>query len=383
MHLRLPLAVRQLGRKKQRKAMATLPPSVVDPVADAIHSHYKRVGDSEPQRTYIGASVIGKPCSRALWYDYRWAGRAQFDGRLYRLFERGRKEEPWLISDLRAIGVTVYEHDPSTGRQFNFVDPDCGGHLRGSCDGLAVGVPQAPKSVSVLEFKTASAKAFATIKKDGIAKCKPEYFAQAQLYMRWTRQIWGADGADAALFVVVNKDTDDIYSERIKYDGKAAETLVSKALAIIESTEPPERISSDPAWYECKFCHHHSICHGNDVPAVSCRTCAHSTPELDGDARWTCARHKADISVDQQRTGCGQHRYIPILLHKLGHPVDATDGGVVYQTPDGNSFINGDKPTGFTSQEIQAMQHKQDIGNIASDAFFQDMRQNFGGTVVA
>jgi hypothetical protein len=362
--------------------MATIPPSVVDPVAAAIYSHYKRVGDSESQRKYIGASVIGKPCSRALWYDFRWSGRATFDGRLYRLFERGRKEEPWLISDLRAIGVTVYEYDPATGRQFNFVDPDCGGHFGGSCDGLATGVPQAPKSVHVLEFKTSSAKAFATVKKDGIAKSKPEYFAQAQLYMRWTRQIWGANGAEAALFVVVNKDNDDIYSERIKYDAAAADQLVSKALAIIEAKEPPERIGG-PDWYECKFCQHHNVCHGNDVPAVSCRTCAHSTPELNGDGRWTCARHQVDLTAKQQRDGCDKHRYIPILLHKLGHPVDATDNGVVYQTPDGNSFINGDKPAGFTSQEIHDMKHKQDIGAIASDAFVQDMRQQFGGTVVA
>lgn len=364
--------------------MATIPPAVVDPVADAIHSHYKRVGDSEPQRTYIGASVIGKPCSRALWYDLRWAGRAQFDGRLYRLFERGRKEEPWLISDLRAIGVTVYEYDPATGRQFSFVDPDCGGHLRGNCDGLATGVPQAPKSVHVLEFKTSSAKAFATIKKDGIAKTKPEYFAQAQLYMRWTQQIWGDDGCHAALFVVVNKDTDDLYSERIKYDKTAADALVTKAILIISHSEPPQRLSNDPTWYECKFCHHNAICHGDAVPAVSCRTCAHSTPEMGGNTgRWSCAKHGADLSTDQQHKGCGSHRYIPVLLHRMGTPVDAIDAGVVYQTTDGKTFINGDKPQGFTSQEIHSMTHKQDISAIANDKFVQDMRHQFGGTVVA
>ena len=71
------------------------------------------------------------------------------------------------------------------------------------------------------------------------------------------------------------------------------------------------------------------------------------------------------------------------MLHRIGTPVDATDAGVVYQTADGKTFTNGDKPAGFTSQEIHDMKHKQDIGNIASDAFVQDMRQQFGGTVVA
>ncbi|GAG27102.1 unnamed protein product, partial [marine sediment metagenome] len=55
----------------------------------AIYAHYKEVGDAEPVRGYLGASIIGHPCERYLWYVFRQCCKPEFDGRMHRLFETG------------------------------------------------------------------------------------------------------------------------------------------------------------------------------------------------------------------------------------------------------------------------------------------------------
>ena len=66
---------------------------------------------------------IGNPCSRALWYGFRWAAQPEFSGRLYRLFQTGHLQEPRVYADLRAAGVTVYDTNPATGQQWSFSEP--------------------------------------------------------------------------------------------------------------------------------------------------------------------------------------------------------------------------------------------------------------------
>jgi hypothetical protein len=198
--------------------------------------------------------------------------------------------------------------------------------------------------------------------------------------MKWSIDLYGENGCHKALYVVVNKDNDDIYTERIEYDKAEAQAIIDKALAVITSIEPPVGISQDPSWYECKFCDYHSICHGTDVPAPTCRSCACATPEMDGNARWSCSVHKKDIPVSDQRTGCDFHRYIPILLAKFAKPVDMVDGGVVYEI-DGKQFVNGTpatNPKHISSAEIHACQDKTAL----IDDFALDLRLQHGGRFV-
>ena len=96
--------------------MAELPEPPT-PTLSAIYASYEaRQGDGF--RDHLGASLIGKSCARALWYDFRWATPARHTGRILRLFETGQLEEARLVRDLRATGATVLEVDPETGRQF-------------------------------------------------------------------------------------------------------------------------------------------------------------------------------------------------------------------------------------------------------------------------
>jgi hypothetical protein len=352
-------------------------PAPINATVQAIYQHYERTRGTEPQRPYLGASIIGKACARALWYDLRWGSNKAFNGRMLRLFESGHLQEPRVVADLRGIGCTVWDVNPRTGEQWNFTDPSCGGHFGGNCDGIVTGVPEAPKAPHLLEVKTHGAKSFALLVRDGVAMAKPQHYAQMQIYMHWTVQMWGDAGCQRALYVAVNKDTDEIHTERIKYSQADAVALVEKAKSIIFSAEPPSRMSNDPTWYECKWCDHHAICHGQAVPPPHCRSCAHATPEPK-DGEWSCGKHRLTIKVEHQRQGCEQHRYIPALLERFAQPVDEQEGNVTYQHKADGTFINGEAP-GYSSAEIHACTDKV----MLADAQVQELRSQYGAKVVA
>jgi hypothetical protein len=122
-------------------------------------------------REHLGASVIGRECDRALWYEFRWATRATHAGRMLRLFETGRLEEDRLIRNLRRIGVTVLDLDPDTGRQWHVQAH--AGHFGGSLDGVGLGIPEAPKTWHVIELKTHNARSFAELRTHGVRRPSP------------------------------------------------------------------------------------------------------------------------------------------------------------------------------------------------------------------
>ena len=106
----------------------------------AIYKNYKDKRKNE-HRPHLGGSQIGNECSRALWYQFRHAWTPLFEGRLLRLFETGDREEDRIVSNLRAVGVKVWERDPETGKQVRF--EACGGHFALSRWGRLQGKQQA------------------------------------------------------------------------------------------------------------------------------------------------------------------------------------------------------------------------------------------------
>lgn len=304
--------------------MAVLPNASL-PTLSAIYADYEsRQGDGF--RDHLGASLIGKPCARALWYDFRWATPARHTGRILRLFETGQLEEARLVRDLRATGASVLEVDPETGRQFR-VEAQ-GGHFCGSLDGVAHGLLEAPKTWHVLELKTHSAKSFAELTAKVVAQAKPQHVAQMQVYMHLT-------GITRALYVAVCKDTDALHLERLKADRAMAERLLEKAGRIIFAQHPPARISEDPSWFECRFCDHHAVCQEGGGAAVTCRSCLHATPV---DGGWHCARHDRMLAPAEQRAACLRHLFIPDLIP--GEVIDAEDDAVTYRMADGSIWVN-------------------------------------------
>ena len=257
-----------------------------------------------------------------MWYQFRHAWSPNFDGRLLRLFETGDREEDRIVANLRAVGVTVWEKDPDTGKQVRF--EACGGHFALSLDGVGEGFAESKKP-HTLEFKTMNDKNFKALKNMGLEKSKPIYWAQCQVGMLLS-------GLDRCYFFAVNKNTDDMYGERIKLDKREAEALIDRAERIIFAQQPPSRLTEEASDWRCKFCPYWAVCHGCKIPEVNCRTCCHVTPEQDG--TWTCARGKTPEP-------CEEHLYIPMMMPKDIEMTDAADDWVEYTDLDsGEIFRN-------------------------------------------
>ena len=294
------------------------------------------------QSRRLGASAVGETCKRKVWYGFRHAKKPEFKGQTLRLFETGHKQEERMIKELTKIGCDVWYYvgqekpgwnpnktpeDPSVEQITRFA---CDGHFIFKADAIIKKLPEAPKTVHLGEFKTANDKSYKDIKSKGIEQSKPGYYIQAQV---------GAFllNLSRIFFLVVNKNTDELYGERIKVDKKFAKEILAKAEDIIESEEAPERINNDPSFWLCKFCDYNEICHGVEKPDRTCRTCAHSSVEAKGD--WSCAK------VDREYgTPCGDHIYNPAMLS--GYEVlDAGDDWILYKTAEGEEWK--DEPIPF------------------------------------
>ena len=315
--------------------MAPIPPSKNDLVLLIDKAHEAK---EDKPRPHLGASILGHPCDRWIWLSFRWAARETFSGRILRLFRRGHEEEAKIMDDLAMAGIDFSKRQAHV----NF-----GSHVSGSADAIIEGgVPEAPQTRHIAEFKTHNKKSFDTLEKDGVLKAKPEHWAQMQIYMAGTH-------IDRALYVAVCKDDDRYYIERVKVDKEAAEKLIARGKRIALSDEAPPPISIDPTWYQCRFCPAHAMCHEKKpTHHVNCRTCAHSTAKED--STWRCERYDADgIPFEHQLTGCDAH-----VLHPDMVPWKVKDGPtewmLVYEI-DGVDVSNGEPDaTIFTSREIIA-----------------------------
>lgn len=286
-----------------------------------IYDWHKREGDAEAPRGYLGASIIGHHCDRYLWYSFRCCVKRDFDGRLYRLFETGDLAENRFGYELRAIGCTVHDLDEQGGQHAVYA---LGGHVSGHMDAAVLGIPEAPKTWHVCEFKTHNDKSFALLKKDGVKKSKPMHYAQMQTYM-------GLTGLTRALYLAVNKDTDELWSERVEYVAIEFKARINRAERIIRTHTPPERAASRSDDFRCKFCDAFKLCWGMvdesavPIPGRHCRSCCHATPEIDTDetwARWSCAKTKRDLTPTEQAQACSAHLILPGLV-SFAEPVDA------------------------------------------------------------
>ena len=310
--------------------MASITRTIAQSIVDRIYDQYERAND-EPSRGYLGMSGFGQDCNRALWYGFRWAvDKERFSGRMLRLFQTGHREEARMIDDLKAIGITIEERDPTTGEQWSLRDAT--GHIRGHMDGVAVEIPGVGEAV--LEFKTHNETSFKSLVSNGVKSSKPGHLRQLMLYMHFSK-------IPRALYLAHNKNTDELHCEMIDYDPAMGAALEARGLKIIRAQNPPPRLHEDPTSkgaYVCKMCPALSACHKGQFAKRTCRTCLHSTPVSDGE--WHCAKYDTAPDVDFQRNGCASHRYIPSLVP--GRMLATTDDfTLTYELSNGGTFTDG------------------------------------------
>jgi hypothetical protein len=279
-------------------------------------------------------SDLGSECERCLWLKLHWAApKEKFDGRMLRLFETGHIQEERLIADLRRAGIEVYEVDPDTGKQF--LARAIAGHVRGKLDGIATaGVPEAPTKHHVVECKSHNEKSFNGLKKKRLKEGKFDHWVQCQVYMH-------IRGIDRALYVAVNKNTDELYVERVEYDPEWCTRLFAKLERLIGLSEPPARPVEKRDAFLCKFCRAAPVCWGEAFARLNCRTCLHASPTMDGDAAWSCARWAKPLGMEEQREACPSHLYVPALVPGEMGDVDEERETISYTLRDGRVWVDG------------------------------------------
>jgi len=257
--------------------------------------------DEDGHRSHMGASMLGGECARSIWYNFHWATKSAFTGRLLRLFNRGHLEEARFIAMLLTIGCEVYQQD-ANGNQFRISFAE--GHAGGSGDGVVIGIPDLPPGTPALcEFKTSGDKPFQELKAKGMRDAKFEHYVQMNLYMYKM-------GLPVGLYMAVNKNNDELYGEIITLDTAIAEQFVDRGTTLVWMQDPPKKMNESPGFFKCRWCDHRPVCHLKAKPDRNCRTCAHSKPVAG--AQWTCTLHDAFIDKETQLTGC--ENYIP---HKV------------------------------------------------------------------
>lgn len=246
-------------------------------------------------RSHFGVSTSGRPCSRSLWYNWRWVGLKTFSGRMLRLFNRGHLEEARFVAMMRAAGITLYQSDEN---QKQFRIEMFGGHYGSAIDGVAIGIPDLPdpEMRCLAEFKTHNDKSFQKLVREGVQKSKPEHYAQMVQYVDY----WELD---AALYLAVNKNDDTLYGELIPPSSGEAKFYRDRSQKIIFAPKIPPKFSESPDQFECRFCDHKMMCHYQQGEvARNCRTCSEGLPQADG--TWVCAASGEILDKEAQKAGC-------------------------------------------------------------------------------
>ena len=259
-------------------------------------------------RSHLGASLIGRECKRYLWYVFRWCLHEKTTGRQQRLFNRGHREEARFIEWLEGIGFKVWfenrDEGPNEKGEFpQYRISDVMGHFGGSLDGIAV-LPERYGIAEpvLLEFKTNGTGAgFNKLADDGMPIAKPEHFAQTSTYGKKYNFRY-------CVYLNINKNDDSLHIEVVKLNHNLGEQMIMKAEQIIMSQTAPARLSDNPTFHKCGYCHMKEVCHKGAVVEVNCRSCAFARPVEN--AEWFCEVHNGNIPKDFIAKACPS--YIPI-----------------------------------------------------------------------
>ena len=240
-------------------------------------------------------------------------------GKKRRVFDNGKMKEVYLIDLLKKSGLQINNSQKYVELHF---------HVGGSCDGIIYeGVPEAPDKTHVLEIKTCADKYF--------KKEVPEmHRIQCNLYMHGLN-------IDRALYVCENKNDQELYIERIKYDVKEALKYVERGKKIVFSDRMPEPCNTNPTYYKCKMCDFYDFCHvKTQTKQVNCRTCAHSTP-MNNKTAWKCDKFNCELPYENMLDGCKDHVVHPDLVPWVLDEEKSTEWTACYII-DGKEFMNGE-----------------------------------------
>jgi len=236
--------------------------SFADMLNDVVDAALTDENAARPRREYLGGSLVGHACERALQFEFAGAPKdegADFPGRTLRIFAIGHALEDLAIRWLRAAGLDLYTRKGNNpdGEQFGF--SVAGGRIRGHVDGIIAGGLEALNlGVPALwECKTMNAKNWRETVKNGVAVAKPIYAAQIALYQAYMDAAVPGLASNPALFTAINKDTAELHHELVPFNAELAQRMSDRAVRILRATDAGEllpRLARERDHFECRIC---------------------------------------------------------------------------------------------------------------------------------
>lgn len=194
----------------------------------------------------MGGSLLGEECDRRLYWSYKRPFVVK-DARIQRIFDMGNRIEDYILDLLREAGITVYDKDEN-GEQYGFKDEELAGHS----DGVLVGLPDID-SPALFECKSAKNSTFNQFVKKGVREVNNKYFVQTQVYMKYLNLKY-------CLFIVMNKDNQELYQEIIKYEPQVADIYIQRGKDIARAKELPARAYNSSTFFKCRMCEFNEDC---------------------------------------------------------------------------------------------------------------------------
>lgn len=226
----------------------------------------------EPKRNYLGASLLGDPCTRRLVYTKMGVEPDEaFTARTLRIFDIGHGMEDFVGEQFglgeeqvfkdaaarwfRDAGFQLLTKDKA-GKQFGW--DALGGQIQGHIDGVLVDGPRIDGLgyAALWETKALNKKNWSKMKKHGVKIGSELYHGQVQLNM-------GYLSVFQTVFTCVNKDSQEVSHELVGFDPAVAQRLSDRALEIVTMAskgELPPRIATQPDFYICRMCSRKQRC---------------------------------------------------------------------------------------------------------------------------
>lgn len=241
--------------------MTALPkiPRLAPNITKRIHAAAVKNHERTEPKVTISMGALGG-CERNLWAELHGVpDERPPDGRTCVLFDMGHSVEELVVQLLKDADYEVEDVDPETGNQFELWGLDK--RLHGFTDGKI----KINGTWRLLEIKSASSRKprdskdkpgqFEMCVSLGYEKWNPKYAAQIQGYM-------GFSGLEDSVCIIKNKNTSELYVEKVRFDPDKFSALLDKAVRILEAEEILPRPAEGKSQYcsFCKWCPHNQWC---------------------------------------------------------------------------------------------------------------------------
>jgi CRISPR/Cas system-associated exonuclease Cas4 (RecB family) len=206
----------------------------------------------EKPRDYIGASMMGHECSRAIWYSGNNTKGQAWPVKTLLKFEDGHRTEDLMAERLRMLPF-IRLHSQQAEIDLGFIKGHIDGVIEGLCESIVPHVWEC-KAVDEDGFKKLQKAVAVHGEYEAMKQWEHRYYVQAVLYMHGM-------GISRHYLTVATPGGRDFMAVRTRENPAYAKSIIERGRRIAQSKEPPEKISLRPDHWQCRLCQYAGVCH--------------------------------------------------------------------------------------------------------------------------